>query len=224
MAFQKTCNLKVRGKEPADSLTTLLPCVCPLCRHFSFLCHEDGDLTKVWFLKEPIGSILNWTFCLDVFLFLCSYFVITAVLLFGNLIQHYVSNVFQFLEKMFSIVQNLLFFFIVYGSPFRCLEQRGLFTKCFSFADDSILFQVLNGTTQCRHQWKNTSQEALQNAGNPKAMSQHIPPDSSPLVRGKAKRSTVTCLLEVLHLFCGCQNGSYLSMSASFWPFTQPEA
>lgn len=52
---------------------------------------------------------------------------------------------FQFLEKMFSIVLNLLFFFIVYGSPFRCLEQKSLFTKCFSPANDDVLFDILNG-------------------------------------------------------------------------------
>lgn len=32
------------------------------------------------------------------------------------------------------------FIFLVYGGPFRCLGQRSFFTKCFSFADDNILF------------------------------------------------------------------------------------
>lgn len=62
----------------------LLTWICLLCRHFSFLCYKNGDLTKIWFLKELIGWLLNWTFCLDGFLFFCSYFVITAALLFGK--------------------------------------------------------------------------------------------------------------------------------------------
>lgn len=136
------CYLAYLEKYVIQQLETqLVECLvaCSCCRHLSLfmkrgfywnsVCKEDASLN----IEEDIlfVSFFHWPCVL-----------VTAALLLGTWLSTSFPMCFSFLKKMFSTVWNLLFF-IVYRNPFRCLEQRRFFMKCFPFADGNIFrFQM----------------------------------------------------------------------------------
>lgn len=101
------------------------------------LCPEDGDCARA---GVPRSWLWEGTFSLDVFSLslqrFCDHSWPAAWELDG---APGFQCVFVFWGKCFQLFKIFLFSLMVYGSLFRCLEQRIVFPKCFSFADDSRL-------------------------------------------------------------------------------------
>lgn len=120
---------------------------CLLMLQTSFLFHEE----KIWFKFSLLEAA--WLDIEADILFVCFFFFIDLVcwlhlLCCWELDSVPVSQcVLVFGKNCFQLFQ-IFYFFIVYRNPFRCLEQRRFFMKCFSFADGNIFrFQMepLNG-------------------------------------------------------------------------------
>lgn len=137
------CYLAYLEKYVIQQLKTqLVDCLvaCSCCRHLSLfmkrgfywnsVCKEDAWLN----IEEDIlfVSFFHWPCVL-----------VTAALLLGTWLSTSFPMCFSFLKKKCFQLFEIFYFFIVYRNPFRCLEQKRFFMKCFPFADGNIFrFQM----------------------------------------------------------------------------------